>query len=191
MNSIVNAISSTHIGSFYCALIASEAAVRTVIFTACGIINAVKTVFEGTLERSEFNRAARYFEIAGRDAFNTATYGIGALNPVAGVIVPAVSFVSNLRQDVVSRGYILGAMVVPPETRIDRYWIPRAIEWVPVRIVNGIYSQFETYLPFTSERLHYQILTAAMIGLGFFALGVSPFASLSTYKFFPIRLTIG
>lgn len=181
MNNIINVVSSGHVGNFYCALIASEAAARTVINTVCAIVSIAKTLFQegGYASEGDFDEAKDYLLGAGENGLNAAIYGLGALNPIAGVVVPVVGLLSHTR---------IHSGSEDTDDRPNPCWSFRVINWIPARIAYGIETQIA---PLIGDSFSYRLMTISMIGAGFFVLGISPFASLSSYKFFPIRLTLG
>ena len=110
-------LSTHHAGNWSCAAISLEASlnglvdlIQAVVFIYHGIFKAPPNenkdlhLFRKIISRiksdrhSQFKNAKREITEAGRDILNASIYGIGAVNPIAGVVIPITIITTKLFQ---------------------------------------------------------------------------------------------
>lgn len=79
-------VSTHNVGSIYCAVVAGEAAVRTVANLAQTVVFATGAIFSSDPSWKE--TAKKTGKQAGLNLISTGLYGCGAINPIAGIAIP-------------------------------------------------------------------------------------------------------
>lgn len=161
---LANYRANSHIGSIYCAAIASEAALHGFSQMAIGITLAFGSVFNDEL----IPQAENAIFHAGAHTVNVITFGLGAFNPIAGVIVPiAMSIISDsfdTDTQLSTKRYIFGSLSIAPS-----------------RFISGAVKQISHNLCLP-EKVTTVATGMLLMGGAFYALNLSPLTPLIDFK---------
>ena len=195
-------LSTHHLGNWYCAAVSVEASTRSLFHLIKAIVNLTKGFFNAlsandngesvitrilTLSKKIqvdhqgfFKKGALELEEMGEDFFNAVLHGFGAFNPIAGVTIPILTtitmfFINDNDQE---------------SAVCKRYYTGHVINSMTKSFIEGSIYQFAVN---TGVPNRAAIITSGVLAgyAAFYALGISPLATLYQHKWLPITHTFG